>query len=231
MNETELRNGLSSLNTLAQEEYKESLEQIIGNEAEDEQLRIDRIGRLIGVILKMPFASPSSLESPSYHTRAYRAWNLVGEASFYSPERQRTPQYQTLEAILEELKRRGIESQDTSVYQLAQFAQFERGFFGYLAIVCREYICKDPELRKKVDEAMKEAKTAGVDLKYMAPEVMVGSGGLTLGVLLVTNIPILGIIGAPVVAALVLLIYTLGIDAFCRWSKDKDLRKADSENR
>jgi len=71
----------------------------MSNEAEDEQLRIDRIGRLIGVILKMPFARPSSLESPSYRTRAYRAWNLVEEASFYSPERQQTPQYQTLEAV------------------------------------------------------------------------------------------------------------------------------------
>ncbi len=231
MNEMELRDGLLALNALAQEEYKESLGQIISNETTDEQLSVDRIGRLIGVILKMPFARPSSLESPSHHTGAYRAWNLVEEASFCSPERRRTPQYQTLEAILAELKRRGIESPDTSVYQLAQFAQFERGFFGYLAIVCREYICKDPELRKKVNEAMGEAKAAGVDLRYKAPEVIVGSGGLSLGVLLVTNIPILGIIGAPVVAGLVLLIYTLGVDAFCRWSKDKDLRKADSENR
>lgn len=77
---------------------------------------------------------------------------------------------------------------------------------------------------------MNRVKPAGVDLNYIHPEVIVSATGLALAGLLVANIPILGIIGAPVIAGLLLIIYKIGIEAFCQWSKEKDLRKADSEN-
>ena len=44
------------------------------------------------------------------------------------------------------------------------------------------------------------------------------------------NIPILGIIGAPVIAGMLLITYKIGIEAFCQWSKEKDLRKETGGN-
>ena len=105
------------------------------------------------------------------------------------------------------------------VHGLARDAQDERGFFGYLAMSVRGYICGDPELRKKINEYMKGGKEAGFYLKHLTPDVIVQAGGLALGSLLIAHIPILGFVGAPVVAGLVLMIYTIGVDAFCKWSE------------
>lgn len=127
MHATDLKKGLQSLDELAHEEYKESLEQIINNEADDAQLQLEPIGRLLGVILKMSFATCDKSDIPSSRTRAYREWNLVEESEFYTHKRQRTPEYRALEAIFEEVQ--DDEYWVTSVYALAHFVATERGFF------------------------------------------------------------------------------------------------------
>jgi hypothetical protein len=117
--------------------------------------------------------------------------------------------------------------QPHNVYDLAQTAHHERGFFAFLAIWCRKYICKDQKLRAKIESEVKAAKIADLDPKHITPERLVTLGGLSLGTLLVHSIPVLGIMGAPVIAAIVLIIYTIGIDAFCSWTSSRALREYD----
>jgi len=64
----------------------------------------------------------------------------------------------------------------------------------------------------------KFAPIAG-ETRLSRPEGIVGAGGLTLGVYLVQPVPILGMVGAPVIAAVVVILYTLGVNAFCQWSE------------
>jgi|HubBroStandDraft_6_1064221.scaffolds.fasta_scaffold556339_1 hypothetical protein len=59
----------------------------------------------------------------------------------------------------------------------------------------------------------------GGSLKAPTPEGLVGTGGLTLGVYLVHAVPALRMAGAPVIAGVVLILYVLGVDAFCQWSE------------
>jgi hypothetical protein len=49
---------------------------------------------------------------------------------------------------------------------------------------------------------------------------MVVSAGLSLGMLLIAHSRVLGFVGAPGIAGFVLMIYRIGLDAFCDWSKD-----------
>jgi hypothetical protein len=182
-----------------------------------------KIGRLIGVIFKEPFANPQTLDEPSTRTQAYRSWDFIDDDKFIS-SKSATWQYKALEMIDREFGwRRGVAYLCRDAYQ-------EHGFFGYFARALREYICNDKETRKLVERAIKAGTMTGHKLpKAMTPETIVAGGGFALGVLLVERIPLLGIVGAPVIAGVVLILYTLGVKAFCEWSAN--LRTNDEERR
>ena len=215
-----LQAGFADLERIAIGDYHRSLFKIVGDEKYSPEDKYIRIGRLIGVSMKEPFAESHGRKTRSKYSGSYRAWHLV-DASFDSPGIRVTWQYQTLE-MLRRTTPFGRTNED--VHELARDAQDERGFFGYLAMSLRGYICGDPELRKKIDEYIKGGKEAGFYLKHLTPDVIVQAGGLALGSLLIAHIPILGFVGAPVVAGLVLMIYTIGVDAFCKWSERGPVR-------
>jgi hypothetical protein len=108
---------------------------------------------------------------------------------------------------------------DQSVYNVLSWAQTERGLFGHVGWSARKYICGDKDIRAKIERVLKESKLAGHQLPRLTPEAIVGSGGLVLGTLLVQAVPILGIAGAPVIAAVVVIIYRIGVDGFCSWAQ------------
>jgi len=215
MDEQTLRDGFSQLDSLAREEYHESLFNIAKDS--DEKRGAIRVGRLIGVMMKEPFAKSQSLSEPSRRTGAYRAWHLADAESFDGPQHKATWQYKTLDQIRHELVAGAPYHKDMSVQQLARDAQYETGFFGYLARTLRQYICRDPEIRKKVEDAIKEVK-GDADIPTVSPELVVGSAGLALGIYLVQVVPVLGLVGAPVIAGVVIILYTLGVSSFCEWS-------------
>jgi hypothetical protein len=176
----------------------------------------ERLERLIGVALKAPFAEPEGLPVPSRYSHAYRGWNL-DEKLFASPNASSTWQYRTLEGLWRVPENAG---RFPTVLDLARDAHFERGFLGYLTRSLQKYICGDPEIRKAIDKSIREGKAAGFDVKLLTPQQLVQGGGLALGSYLVVHIPLLGFVGTPVIAGLVLLLYTIGVDAFCAWVKD-----------
>ena len=212
-----LQTGFDELDLLSEAEYHESLQKVL-SESDGHHSAI-RIGRLVGVLLKEPFSTSEPLSEPSYRTSAFRSWHLKGADEFAKPEKAATWQYHTLDQIRRELASDYSYYENISVYDLARQAQFETGFFGCLAETLRKYICGDSEIREKVENALGAAGNSDKNLPTITPETIVGAGGLTLGVILVDTIPILGFVGAPVIAAVVVILYTLGVDAFCSWSE------------
>lgn len=216
MDVEELKRGFLELDQLSQAEYRETLAQVVRDPVQER--RSIRLGRLVGVLLKQPFAEPKILAHPSIRTGAYRAWHLV-DANKFDTHSRNTWQLQVLEQMQRELSLEERHLEGYSLYQFAVDAQHERGFFAFFALTLRKYICGDKKMRKKVEEALNAlAKAGGPKVPAITPEAIVGAGGLTLGVYLVQSIPILGMVGAPVIAAVVVILYSLGVDAFCNWS-------------
>jgi hypothetical protein len=219
LDETEIRQGFADLDQLSWSEYHQAIRDVLSEK--DVRYSTIRIGRLVGVVMKEPFATATNLEQPSRLTNAYRAWDLKNADCF---ERGANSwQYKALSDIRVELA-----LNHPTLFALAQDAQSETGFFGYFAQTISKYLCNDKVLRKKVEDALKASGKAGAKIPQLTPEAIVGAGGLSLGVLLVQSIPVMGIVGAPVVAAVVVILYRLGVEAFCDWSID--LKSNEQEN-
>lgn len=203
----EIEAGFRELNLLSQLEYHQSLGEVL--EGGDARRVAERLERLVGVLIKQPYADVHYEQSPSSRTSAYRSWELKSASDF----EKAAAHHPLLDKIRSELK------VEASTYQLAEDAKYESGFFGLYARSIRKYICGDEAIRKKVDDAFKgytKSKIGG-PIKAPTPEALVGVGGLSLGVDLVQAHPIFAVAGAPVIAGVVLILYTLGIDAFCKW--------------
>jgi hypothetical protein len=214
MNEKEIAKGFQQLNELSLAEYREPIERLI--QEPDPLHGALRLGRLIGVMLKEPFAESLSRQQPSFRTGAFREWHLLNQDVF-EQKPATTWQFVALKELKAEIGKEDPRVANmTSVYAFAQDAHHETGFFGYFAQALKKYICGDKNTRAKIDVAIKEMKKVGVP--QVSPESIVGAGGLSLGAYLIHVVPMLGFMGAPVIAAIVLILYTLGVDAFCNWA-------------
>src|SRR6266487_1575900 len=204
----QIQEGLAVLNSLAQEEYQEDLDSILADTARTQEERLLRVGRLLGVVLKEPFASSVPIVDPATSvTGAYRGWAL-DEGAFDIPENRTTWQYEVLEALRKE------EVWPSTVYDLALTLQYERGFFACLATSTRKYICGDPALRQKIDAEVKASLPGGGAVQLLTR----GAASTMVTTTLVQLVPWLAVAGAPLIAGLVLLIMSIGLDAFCDWS-------------
>ena len=217
MDTDSLTDGFRELDSLAKDEYRQSLADIFTDSDTDKA--VERLGRLVGVLIKEPFADPQLLASPSERTGAYRAWLLKNENAFNSVAATDPPQYELLEEFAKEFLFAEGFSDKEKIYRVAQDAQHESGFFALYTVLLRKYICGDKDVRKKFDDAFKGFASMGGPKKAPTPEGLVGASGLALGAYLVQTWPALGMAGAPAIAAVVLILYKLGVETFCEWSK------------
>jgi hypothetical protein len=214
----QLQQGLTVLESLAQEEYQEDLDSILADPTRTQDERLLRIGRLVGVVLKQPFASPVPIvdrtDPTATVTGASRMWVLKSEAEFD----KKTWQYEVLEALREE------EDWHPTVYDLAYNLDEEKRFFRFLVNSTRKYICGDPALRQKIDAEVKASLPSGGAVSVAA---IMGPASTAVAVTLVQYVPWLGVAGASLIAGLVLwlvlLIKRIGIDAFCQYAESKVL--------
>ena len=142
-----VKSGFRELGLLAEAEYHQSIEEVFADS--DPTRAADRIGRLVGVMIKKPFANVEYRTTPSIHNHAYRSWHLKDEADFNSAVAKNPLQAEFLDRIRDEV------TPELNTYQFAQEAQNESGFFGLYARACGKYICGDKKIRKKVDDAFK----------------------------------------------------------------------------
>ncbi len=156
VNEKELNDGFTALNELAKSEYHRSLQDLMTDPPGPFDPSI-QVGRLIGVVLKEPFAAAMSLDRPSSHTGAYRAWEL-DESKFAEPSHRASWQYGVLEQLAEAEGFR-------NAHNMALEAHQERGFFGCLARSAAKYICGDAKIRREIKRAADEARRSGITLQ------------------------------------------------------------------
>ncbi len=229
MDASELRSAVQQLDALSREEYHQDLQEILADSDVNPHDSMMRLGRLIGVVMKEPFATPEDLPTPSAYSRAYRAWHLDYESDVETAAQKETWQYQMLDALRQNPDVTGeFGWTPPSVFALAQMAQHERGFFAYLAVACRRYLCRDPKLRTEIQASVEAMNRSGLNIRNVTPETIVSGFGVSIGVALVQNVPGLELAGAPVIAGLVLLIYNIGLDAFCGWaSQNPETRAAE----
>src|SRR3569833_2983078 len=97
-------------------------------------------------------------------------------------------------------------------------ARAHGNFLNFLASSAQRYICGDIEIRKKVEDTVQTAKGSGFRVDTFTPEKLVESGGVALASLLIARVPALGFVGAPIIAGFVVLLYSIGTDAFCAWA-------------
>jgi hypothetical protein len=120
-----------------------------------------RIGRLIGVTLKEPFAEPVLVEAPSSFTHAYREWHL-DRSRFETDSAKRTWQYSALGALRSESEPCQVTPYDAEdLVQFAEYLHHERGFFQCLGVSLKNYICGDPKVRKDVEKLSDRPRRKG----------------------------------------------------------------------
>jgi hypothetical protein len=208
LTEADLKQGFASLEALSLVDYRASLSTLWA--MPDEKMAAHKIGRLVGVVLKEPFSQPLLQPIPSQYSGSYRNWNL-DENAFSIAEKHNCWQYATLEKLKEE----------NGMYDVKMFALHaynERGFFKYLLKSVAKYLCGDQKLRKEIESQIRKLKKDGLNVPNITPEWVVASGGILLGNYLIQTVPLLGTVGVPVIAGLVLIIYRIGLDGFCEWS-------------
>lgn len=81
MEAQELKRSLQQLNDLARDEYRSSLAEIVACAGDSEETRLLRLGRLLGVTLKQPFARSRDLAAPSGRTRVLCRYGLLISSS------------------------------------------------------------------------------------------------------------------------------------------------------
>lgn len=212
----QLKRGLDELERLAQADYSETISTVV-NSADNPDIKLPRIGRLIGISMKEPFSQSRARTRQTRDSRSRRAWTLRPETLLNDKAVRTTWQYESLRAMANEAK--------LAPSVMAERLRRERNFFGSIFISVHKYVCGNAKIRGKVIKNVEAARKSGMNIRIQDPEVIVGAGGVALGSYLVTVVPILGFVGAPVIAGLVLVLYTIGLDAFCDWASASEKPK------
>lgn len=199
-----VRKGFEELSNLSHEEYGVTIFDLLADQDLTQEQKSLRIGRLMGVMIKQPFSEQHPIAPAKSRTGALRTWELK-EANFAKPELVRTWQYDVLEIIRKEAK-------FSSVQDLAGDAQRETGFFWYLARSCHKYICGDQAMKQTISAAVSQGSV------LITPQGFLNASGTAIAIYLVQAVPWLTPAAAPLIAGIVVIIGTIGLDAFCGWT-------------
>jgi hypothetical protein len=201
--------GMKELSELSEHEYHQNLDELTSDPNLSAEKRLMRVGRLMGVALKLPFAKPQSIDPAQSLTGAFRQWHLQDNL-LLDPNKAATWQYELMDRL-------GVgEYQFGSVEDFAFTAKHETGFFGFLASSFQKYICSNPHLIDKINKAVEDQRGAA---QALTPQALLGVAGPMIATYLVQAIPWLTVAASPIIAGLVVILGTIGIDAFCSWCR------------
>ena len=96
-------------------------------------------------------------------------------------------------------------------------------FMNFMFDAVRDFICDNPEAAKKVEEALKDAKSQNVTIGTpTAAGISVSGATLVAAAIASVLSPALAALASPVLAAIALVIFLSGFRAFCKWSTPAD---------
>ncbi len=201
-----------TLERFAIEEYGLGLDALLADPDRTEDERLVRIARLMGVIVKEPFAEPHAADPEHTQTGTRREWELDGRL-LETPEAATNWQY----AALAEL---GTESGQSSVKAFAEAAHYELGLFKFMARSLRDRICGEPNVARHVDAAVGEVRNNRFNLSV--EQTLTSASAASLAGYIALAVPWLGGPASPLVAAVVLILATGGLSKFCDWTAEQE---------
>ncbi|MEU6351040.1 hypothetical protein ABZ896_17155 [Streptomyces sp. NPDC047072] len=230
MRQDALEKAVAELDQLSRDEYDSGLFDLLTDRHRPELERNWRLGRLLGVAVKKPFAAKSPLDPGLSRTQARRAWELLPE-TFDDGESQATWQFQVLATLASDVEVAELSGlyppeEGIPITELVRAAatkmQQERGFFRCMALSAHKYLCGDPAVRANVDESV---RASGVQNLPLDSKSLVGVGAASAADVISTNVPMLGVSGELLIVGFLIIIGNIGLDGFCSWVSEDVIRR------
>jgi hypothetical protein len=182
-------------------------------ESVDTPLGRRQFARLIGVIVKEPFAIERQ-RPPSESTKARFGldWKPDKEIKLKAPGTWQLDFIRTLES---ENEKRPISEQE-AILELTRF-KFETSLGKFIFESFRNRICDDPKTSAAIRTAIKEA-----GVKLITPttaSISVGLASVIAVAIASALTPAMAAVASPVIGGIALLIMQIGVDGFCAWSR------------
>ncbi len=209
-----LRETSEALNTISMRHYGRDLDDLMAGV--DTPLGRRQFARLLGVLIKEPFAVEHP-RPPSESTKAVVGLQWKDNAEIWKSGTQ-TWQFQFMRSL--EGERRGRVLSEDEAFSALTFYMYESSLGKFLFEAFRDRICGDAKTTKAVRDALAAAGKHGVRiLEPTTANITVGAASVIAVAIGSLMTPTLAATGAPVIGAIALLILQVGVDGFCRWSR------------
>jgi hypothetical protein len=204
-------------NAISRSEYAISLEALV-QELNTERGRL-RYGRLLGVMLKEPFADRIARSQPSEATGAAYNWSW-NEQKVRDHLSREAWQYAVLKCLVAE-KSKNVEPSREDIYRFLQYEGVLEGrIFKYLFEATHRHICGNEKARRQIKAAVEKARKDGAKIADPSRTNLV-AGIAAVATAMVAALGPYGVALGPLAGGIALLIAQIGLDAFCMWSHDK----------
>lgn len=188
----------------------------------DELLSFRRVGRLLAVSIKHPFAQsfPYDPELPSNWARSKRCWEIRGSVAPQTICDHQT-QFDVLVQVAADWKR--------PIEFVAEF-----NIFHFLCKRLRPVVCGEAKSLENAEKIAKDLQKAGTDVALFSPNQLLGATSVTVATYLVQSVQILSG-NAPLVTGATLLAVCFGQRKLCKlltnFQKSYDQQKDRFANR
>jgi hypothetical protein len=219
---------VGELDSLAKSHYHLSGQQLL------ERLNTDegrlQYARLLGVMIKKPFAAEALRSEPSPATKSYV--NLVWKDRGSFANASQSWQFRCIKGLATNFEDVAEISDQQAVTFLEDEGRTETNLGKSLFKAFHDGICGDPKASKAVSEAIKKAKEQGIAVvEPSAAGISVGIASV-VSLALATVLPVTLAAGAaPVLGGIALFLLQTGVRGFCDWSgqASEKLRSAEEE--
>ena len=224
--ETSLPASFEALKSISDRHYNLTLDELLASVDTPKGRR--QYARLIGVLVKEPFANEVA-RKPSKSTGAVFALHWKENAELRQAASSSNWQFEFMRALMGE--ERGKTLSDDEAFGELTYYKYESSLGKFIFEAFRDRICVDPKTSKALRDALAKAGKQGV--KIMDPttaNLSVGAASL-VAVAVASLLPAtIAAVGAPVIGGVTLLILQIGLDGFCRWTRQV-IEEADTVER
>ena len=204
--DTYFSEGLHQLDELAVGEYGETLDSIMSSP--DQALVLRRIGRLMSVWYKQPFAEsfPYNPDIPTNWARAQRCWEIHNQPSSALIDNNKDC-VEFLVLVSKEL--------DRPVEVL-----FEFNIFMSLCKKLKSIVCDEVEVLKRAEKIAKELNKQGNNVSLITTNQVLGAAAVAFATYLVQNSSWLQGSHMPIVTGFTILAVSIGQNRLCNLITD-----------